>query len=87
MPALPEEALRAMTEVVKVEPQTEFSERYRFVSACVHCGKPMGSMSVERYESIGPGQVELRDVLRMWIDPEHDCTYLRIEPKKTEISA
>ena len=68
-------------------PQTSFSEEYKFVSACTHCGNPMGHMSLDRWDSTGPGQVEKRRVYKMWIDPQHECTYLKIEPAKTEISA
>lgn len=71
----------------KSKVQAEFEERHRFVSACVHCGKPMASMSIERYESVGPGRVEERDIYRVWIDPEHDCTYLSIDAKDKAISA
>jgi ribosomal protein L34E len=67
---------------MKDKSQMEFQETHRFVSACVHCGKPMQGMSIDRYESVGPGQVEQRDVYRVWIDPEHDCSYLSITVKE-----
>lgn len=67
--------------------QCSFTEEHRFVSACVHCGKQMAGLSVERYESVGPGQVEKRRIYTVWIDPAHDCTYLSIDAKDKAISA
>jgi hypothetical protein len=63
--------------------QMSFTEDYKFLSACSHCGKPMAGMSIDRYESVGPGQVEERNVFRVWIDPKHECTYLKIEEPPT----
>ena len=67
-----------------MEPQACFSEDYKFVSMCVHCGNPMGSMSISKYESVGAGRVEERDIYQVWIDPEHECNYLTITAKKPE---
>ena len=69
--------------------QTSFEVTHRFVSACVHCGKPMASMSISRYDrEPGPmGAMFIADVYKMWIDPAHDCTYLSIDAKDKAISA
>ena len=67
--------------------QMKFGLEFSFVSACVHCGKQMARMDIDRFESVGPGQVEERRVYRVWIDPEHDCTHLSIDAKDKAISA
>lgn len=69
--------------------QTSFSEDYRFVSKCTSCGKPMGHMSIDRFDrEPGPlGAMFTRRVFVMWIDPTHDCDYLKIEPKQSVITA
>lgn len=66
--------------------QTEFSETYKFASRCSHCGKPMGYMSIDRWDKEqGPmGSMFKRDVFVMWIDPQHECDYLSITEKVKE---
>jgi len=70
-------------------PQFTFDQTFKFVSACTHCGKPMGHMSLDSWtREPGPfGAFVKREVWKVWIDPEHDCDFLKIEPKQTAISA
>jgi len=49
----------------------------------------MGHMSLDSWtREPGPfGAFVKREVWKVWIDPEHDCDFLKIEPKQTAISA
>jgi hypothetical protein len=60
--------------------QAHFTEDYKFVSACVHCGKPMAAISIDRWdrEPVPLGQMFKRDVFKVWVDPQHECSYLTI---------
>jgi len=62
------------------EAQAEFSDTYKFISSCTHCGKPMARMSISQFERVG-FDMEEADVYKVWIDPQHECTYLKIEAK------
>lgn len=67
-------------------PQARFSEDYKFVSACAHCGKPMASMSISTIDRAPyPGSpFERMDVFKVWIDPRHECNYLTIKETPQE---
>lgn len=68
--------------------QAGFTTEYKFVSKCAHCGKPMASMGIDRWDRRNEpgGEFFERDVYLVWVNPEHDCDYLKIVARSNAAS-